>query len=78
VCAAPALTQGGQGHLSTMARLHPGTEAYRLIGSCHPSSGVDLVYTGDGIMRVWCHRCHREVAVLHVAAGHLRGGLDDA
>jgi hypothetical protein len=50
-----------------MRERHPGTDAYRLIGDCHPTSGVDLVYTGAGTLLVWCHRCHREVAVLQVA-----------
>lgn len=66
--ASPALTRAGLEQVRRdMAQRHPGTDAFRLIGSCHPSSGVDLVYTGRGKLLVWCHRCHREVAVLHVA-----------
>lgn len=66
--AAPALTQAGLDLVRhDMAQLHPGTEAYRLVSSCHPRSGVDLIYTGLGMMLVWCHRCHNEVAVLAVA-----------
>lgn len=70
----PALTRAGLERVRRdMAQRHPGTEAYRLIGSCHPTSGVDLVYTGKGMLLVWCHRCHREVAVLQVAAAPHRG-----
>ena len=72
--ASPALTRPGLERVrQDMARLHQGTEAYRLTSSCHPRAGVDLVYTGHGTLRVWCHRCHREVAVLHVARAPLRG-----
>jgi hypothetical protein len=79
VPASPALTQVGLERVRRdMARLHPGTEAYGLISTCHPRSGVDLIYTGKGMLVVWCHRCHREVAVLHVAYGPLRGGQDEA
>jgi hypothetical protein len=56
-----------------MATMHPGTDAYRLTSSCHPRAGVDLVYAGHGLLRVWCHRCHGDVAVLHVARAPLRG-----
>jgi hypothetical protein len=74
VRASPALTRTSLERVRRdMARLHPGTEAYGLTSTCHPRSGVDLIYTGKGMLLVWCHRCHREVAVLCVAFAPLRG-----
>lgn len=72
--ASPALTRLAlEQTRRDLARLHPGTEAFGLISACHPRAGVDLIYTGGGMLLVWCHRCHREVAVLHVAPAPLRG-----
>jgi hypothetical protein len=65
--AAPAITPAGLERVRRdMATRHPGTAAYRLVSSCHPTAGVDLVYTGGGVLLVWCHRCHRDVAALQV------------
>jgi hypothetical protein len=65
---APALTQGGLDLVRhVVAQRHPGTEAYRLVSSCHPRAGVDLIYTGLGMMLVWCHLRTSEAAVLAVA-----------
>jgi len=71
--ASPALTRRSlEQTRRELACLHPGMEAYGLRSTCHPRAGVDLISPGQGKLLVWCHHCHGEVAVLHVAVAPLQ------